>query len=520
MANRDNRFGRFKFGTSHKFGASSFDMPALAWDISIDWDGDGIFEVNESNLMTAIHIKRGRTRLLKSQGVGLENIPTGTASITLRNRDGRFDGWNQDSPLYPNVGAKKDVRIRVRPLDGSTVYPLFYGQISNVNPSGANDRNVTISVRDGLDVLRNATARVSMQQNIAPGAAMALILAAAKWKPAWGSSLDTSVETIPYWWASGNKRAMSELEDLAASFLGYFFCDARGRARFVDRGTVGDVVANFEQADLLKDIGNPQPSDVQRDVTRIKVHPRTQAATGVIWQLIGSIPSIVNGDKLKIFVNYTYANAAAPAINVQTPAYTGVPGTSDILCNSQSDGAGTDLTGSCPITFTDFGDTGLLVIQNNSGSTVHVVKAQVQGDAIYEVNASDVTYPAEIEDAESLREMILDLPWQQDFNSAVDIANVLGAFYAGLHPMPSTQYENRFDKQFVPDLFDIVTGDLPKLGLVGESFRVGGIEHKSINTDNCQSIRSRFWLEPYVAAGNYMQWDTNSVWNTSTIFGW
>lgn len=106
MANRDNRFGRFKFGTSHKFGASSFDMPALAWDISIDWDGDGIFEVNESNLMTAIHIKRGRTRLLKSQGVGLENIPTGTASITLRNRDGRFDGWNQDSPLYPNVGAK------------------------------------------------------------------------------------------------------------------------------------------------------------------------------------------------------------------------------------------------------------------------------------------------------------------------------------------------------------------------------------------------------------------------------
>ena len=86
--------------------------------------------------------------------------------------------------------------------------------------------------------------------------------------------------------------------------------------------------------------------------------------------------------------------------------------------------------------------------------------------------------------------------------------------------MPGVQYENRFDKQFVPDLFDIVTADLPKLGLIGESFRVGGIEHKSVNTDNCQSIRSRFWLEPYVAAGNYMQWDTNSVWNTSTIPGW
>lgn len=520
MTNRDNRFGRFKFGTSHKFGASSFDMPALAWDISIDWNGDGIFEVNESNLMTGIHIKRGRTRLLKSQGVGLENIPTGTATINLKNRDGRFDAWNQDSPLYPNVGYKKDVRIRVRPLDGSTVYPLFYGQIANVAPSGTKDRSVTLYVRDGMDVLRNATARVAMQQSIAPGAAMALILAAAKWKSSWGSSLDTSVETIPYWWASGNKRAMSELEDLAESFIGYFFCDARGRARFVDRGTVGDVVANFDQAQLLKDIGNPQPSEVQRDVTRVKVHPRTQAATGVIWQLVGSIPSILNGEKLKIFVNYTYANTATPAINVQTPVYTGVAGTSDVLCNSQSDGAGTDLTGSCAISFTDFGDNGLLIIENNSGSTVHVVKSQVQGDAIYEVNSSDVTYPAALEDADTLREMILDLLWQQDLNSAVDIANVLGAFYSGLHPMPAVQYENRFDKQFVPDLFDIVTADLPKLGLIGESFRVGGIEHKSVNTDNCQSIRSRFWLEPYVAAGNYMQWDTNSVWNTSTVFGW
>jgi hypothetical protein len=96
---------------------------------------------------------------------------------------------------------------------------------------------------------------------------------------------------------------------------------------------------------------------------------------------------------------------------------------------------------------------------------------------------------------------------------------VLGPFYAGFHPMPSVRYENRFDLQFIPDLFDIATADLTKLGVSGESFRIGGIEHRSM-TDNCQSIRSTFWLEPYIAAGNYMQWDTNSAWNTSTVFGW
>lgn len=515
MTNRDNRFGRFKFGTSHKFGASSFDMPALAWDVSIDWDGDGILESNEARYMTGITVKRGRTRLLKVGGQGFEMPGTGTASVTLVNNNGRFDAWNENSPLYPNVGYKKDVRIRVRPLDGSTVYPLFFGQIVNVVPSGTSNRQVTIYMRDGMERLRNVSARVAMQQAITPGAAMAKVLAASKWKPHWGSALDTSVETIPYWWASGNKRAMSELEDLANSFLGYFFVDARGRARYIDRGTVGDAVIDFQQAQLLKDIGNPLPVDVQRDVTRLKVHPRTQASTGVIWQLIGNVPSIPAGQSLPLFANYTYNNNPVPAINVITPTVT-----TDWLVNSQADGLGSNLSGSCTVSFTDFGDTAKIIIRNNSASLGYVTKLQVRGDAIYDTDASDITYPSNVEDSEDLRELVLDLPWQQDINVAIDIANVLGPFYAGFHPMPSVRYDNRFDLQFIPDLFDIGTADLTKLGVSGESFRIGGIEHKSINTDNCQSIRSTFWLEPYIAAGNYMQWDTNSVWNTSTVFGW
>lgn len=514
MTNRDNRFGRFKFGTSHKFGSSSFDMPALAWDVSVDWNGDGILENNEARYMTSINIKRGRTRLLKVGGIGFEMPGTGTATITLTDNDGRFDVWNQYSPLYPNVGHKKDVRIRVRPLDGETIYPLFFGQIVNVVPSGTNDRKVTIYVRDGMELLRNAPARVAMQQDITPGAAMAMVLAAAGWKHAWGMSLDTSIETIPYWWASGNKRAMSELEDLANSFLGYFFVDRHGRARYIDRSTVGNAVVNFQQAELLKDVGNPTPLDVQRDVTRLKVHPRTRAAAGVIWQLVGNTPSIAAGESLNLFSNYTYLNKPVPAVDVIAPV-----ATTDYLVNSQSDGLGTDLTGSCSLSFTDFGDTGKITIVNNSPFMGYLIKLQVRGDAIYDTDASDITYPSNLEDADSLRELMLDLIWQQDINVAVDIANVLGNFYAGFHPMPSIRYENRFELQFIPDLYDIATLDLPKYGLVGESFRIGGIEHKSIS-DNCQSVRSSFWLEPYIAAGNYMQWDTNSVWNVSTIPGW
>lgn len=517
MPNVDNRFGTFKFGTSHKFGASSFDLPALAWDVSIDWDGDGLFEENESNRMVAINIKRGRTRVMKVSGGGLESVSTGTATITLVNNDRRFDGWNENSPLYPNVTYGKEVRIRVRPLDDSIVYPLFYGVITNIVTTGTSEKRVNIYVSDGFDFLRNSTARVAMQNDVTPSEAIELVLDSSGWKNKWGRNIDASIETINYFWSSGNKKALSILEDLANSFLGYFFIDARGMARFVARGSVGDLVSEFSQDELLKDISNPQPFEVKRDLTRLKVHPRTQAATGVLWQLLGTAPSLQTGldNSLTLFANYSYANVVVPAVNVINPV-----ATTDFLVNSQADGLGTDLTGSCTVTMTDFGDTAKLVITNNSGSLGYITKLQLRGDAIYEPNVSDVTYPANVDNTDPARELVIDLVWQQEINVAIDIANVLGPFYVALHQFPSIKLENRFNKQFEVELFDIVSVDLPELGLIGESYRVGGIEHKSLHGENCQSIETRLWLEPYVAAGNYMQWDTNAVWNTSTIFGW
>ena len=117
------------------------------------------------------------------------------------------------------------------------------------------------------------------------------------------------------------------------------------------------------------------------------------------------------------------------------------------------------------------------------------------------------------------RELLFDLPWLQDPNIGRDLADVLGAFFAGLHPMPHVKIVNRSELQFAPDLIDIVSADIPALGLNGESFRIGGIEHKTMD-EGCQMVQTDLWLEPYVAAGNYMQFDTNSVWDTSTVFGW
>lgn len=509
----DRRYGINKYGDGKLYGPSDA-RDALAWDISIDWDDNGLFDANEANLLSGVSINRGRTRLLQPIGQGFESIPTGKAVISLRNEDGRFDGWNTASPLYPNVGYDKSARIRVRDLNQSNaIYPLFAGTITDVVPVGyGDDAKVMIHISDGLELLRNTVARVAMQEGITPDEAIGMILDSISWPAAWGRSLDVSTETIPYWWASGSKQAMSELEDLATSFLGYFFTDAQGQARYIKRSSVSGAVASFEQTYLLKDIGNPQPYDLLRNITRVKVHPRTAAATSTIYRLIGT-PYVLPGgaNAQKFFANYTYNNESVPAKNVVISLF---------QANTQSDFSGTDQTASCVASLTDFGDSGFVQVTNNSAGLVYI-RVELDGNAIYEPNVSDVTYPSDITTIRNPRELVLDLPWQQDINVAVDISNVLGSFYAGLHPMPSVKLESQPALQFLPELFDIVTADISKIGLTGVSFRVGGIEHQTDSQfENCQNVQTRLFLEPYVSADNFMQWDTASVWDTDTVPGY
>jgi hypothetical protein len=513
----DRRYGVNKYGDGKLYGPSD-SREALAWDVSIDWDEDGVFEANEAARLTAYGISRGRTRLLKSAGEGFETIGTGTLVITLRNADGRFDAWNTASPIYPNVNYGKDIKVRVKDLATGIIYPRFRGTITNIVPMGyGEDAKVQLYASDGLEFLRNYPGRVDVQQNTTPDVAIGLILDAVQWHAKWGRSLDVSSDALRYWWASGNRIAMTEIEDLAQSFVGYFFVTAEGQARFVKRSSVSDAVASYEQGSLLKDIGNPQPYELLRNVVRLKVHPLILASTGVIWQLVGNTPSVAPGaaNALQLFANYTYNNVNVSAINVITPV-----ATTDFLVNTLADGSGTNLTGSCTVTKTDFGDTAKLVITNNSGSNGYITFLQIRGDAIYEPNTSDVTYPGDLSTVRSPRELVIDQPWQQDVNVAVDIANVLGAFFGGQHPIPNIKIDDRPALQYAADLFDICSLTSDYLGLNGESFRVGGIEEQTDpQFENCQKVSTRFYLEPYISADNYMQWDTNSVWDTSTVFG-
>jgi len=512
----DRRYRVNKYGNGALYGSSGA-REALAWDVSIDWDGDGVPETNDADRLIGVTITRGRNRILETNGAGFQGVPTGTTTLTFRNDDGRYDGWNEDSPLYPYVTYGKDGRVRVRDMQTGTIYPLFYGAITNITPSGYGvDARVDITLSDGLELLRNGQARVALQEDIGVDDAIGLVLDSAGWPTHWGRELDAASETIPYWWASGNKLAMREIEDLAQSFLGYFFANAEGQARYIIRTATPTAVVNFAQEYLLKDIANPQAYTIRRNVTRIKVHPRTKAATGAIWELVGTPPSILPGsaNALTIWANYTYDGNPTPADDVIEPV-----ATTDYTVNSSEDGSGTDLTADCTVSLTDFGDTGKLIVTNNSGVTGYVTYLRIRGDAIYEPSVADVTYPTDPSSLTNARELLFDLTWQQNVNVAVDLSNVIGSFFAGLHPTPTVKLQSWPSLQFIADLFDVVTADLDTLGLTGTSYRVGALEHHTLG-ENCQAVETVVTLEPYISSEDFMRWDTASEWDTTTVFGW
>lgn len=515
------RYNSFTYNDGTVYGETG-TTGLLLWAVEIDWDQDYRFDgTNEASRMTSIQWKRGRQKMLKQPsqqgtkqvGLGFESVAPGKCTIKLKNNDGRYDGWNQESPLYPYVTYGPDVRVRNVNQATGVWADIFYGTIVDIRSFGYGaDAYVEIEIEDGARFLRSYSARSAVSEGITCAEAIDNILDAVSWPTRWGRNIDAGTGIINYHWSSGKKVAWSELEDVAESFLSIFFVAADGKARFIDRETVPTAVLDLTQAVLLKDIYNPQPLVNRRNIVRLTVHPLAEAASGVIYEVIGDPLLVETGQQKVLWANYSYNNQPVPAKSIIQP----VP-TTDYLAFVNSDGTGTNKTSDCSIVVTDFGDSAKMVISNNGLSNFYVTERRIRGVAIYEENASDVTFPVDVTTVAQPREFVLDQQWQQNINVAFDYSVVLGAFLDMQHPFPTVKIQQRPDIQFVPELFDVITLDINKLGVIGESFRVGGIEGRSLG-DTCQDVETKLYLEPYLTAADYWTWPITDF-GTDTVFG-
>lgn len=476
---------------------------ALTWTFSFDWDNNGVFEANEGDRATYLTVERGRRGYVKPDGSGFERPRPGRAIFDLDNYDGRFDPLNSSSPIYPDVRPGREVLIQVN--DGATTYDVFKGAIGVPIPKeGATYKKTRFVAEDGWRFLFDRTTRKEIQEDKRTDQCIDYILTDIGWPAAWGDSLGTGADTLPYWWVDGQSAA-DAIMDLVESEMGQFYIAVDNEANFIGRHALynGASAVTLNQTQLLNEPIIPFPYEVIRNIIRIRVHPKTEAATAVLWTL-DETPAIAPGSTYTVFAEYTKDDVVVPAKSVVTPV-----ATTDYTANSEAGGGGSDMTSDVSITFTKFGTTAKLEVENtNVSDTLYLTKLQVRGDAVYTANVGLVERDESAGSDFDPRVLELDLPWQQDVYTAEDLSYWLASFLPDPSSFPRIQFLDRSTIQFAHDLYTRLTLGVTALG-VSDDYYIGYVFHEWLD-DNGQGVRTEWRLEPV---------DTATYWKFPTKLG-
>lgn len=478
------RYGTFKYGDGTKYGASSNDN--LLYALEIDWDDDDLYDGgNEARRIFKMRSERGRNYLISGDGKGFDPEQTGILILTVDNYDGRFDPYNAGGDLYGNIEPGKKCKFWVRDGIGGTDYDLFTGVLADVQLIGRNNE-ADLIIDGAWRWLQDRDAKVELQESKTADQCISAALTAAEWPSEWGSSLDTGPDTIDYWWATG--KAKKEIEDLANSGLGNVFVAADGTLKYYSRQKTDDPVMVITEDVILKDVLMPQPWEFKRNIVRVSTHPRKLESSQVIWTH-NEAPGIEASESITLWARYKYDGVEVPAKDVITPA-----STTDYTANAQADGGGADYTSDITVSITKYAHVSKITYTNGNANKAYLTLAQIRGKPVSSPDTSDIIVEGTGASTRP-RLLELDLPWQQNYNTGKDLADVLLAFFEDQQYFPTIFVRNRPSIQFGLELYDKVSLTLDTWG-IDANFRVGKISHRFMNTTG-QDVLTEFKLFPY-----------------------
>ena len=181
---------------------------ALSVSVQVNWNGDGSTFVDESDHCLSMTISRGRSNLN-------DVFAAGTATVRLRNNDGRYSPNNSASALYPNVVGGRAVKLSVSYHGVS--YQQFVGTIMEPDQAVVPAYSeMTIQCIDAFERFRLAIADADLQQNQRIDQIVSAILAANSWTG--GTTLDTGTQLTYY--AQPNTNVLQSLQDAAQNEVG------------------------------------------------------------------------------------------------------------------------------------------------------------------------------------------------------------------------------------------------------------------------------------------------------------
>ena len=481
------------YGPPRKYGAIKYGpstTTGLLWGLLIDWDGDGIYDPgNYASLMVSCKVTRGRRNYLKSDNKGFEPMEEGLLSVVLDNSDGRFDALNISSPLYPYVRPGVNIALYVRIPGEATKRSVFTGKISDITPvSGGTYEKVTISAKDGVKWLKDQEVTKSTEVDWSVDYAIGQILDLAEYP--WSVDLESSSDIISYFWAWQTISAWNLIHILTDGSLGTFFIAADGTAKLYDRNRLSSPSLVIDQSDMLKEIITKQPWNVIKNNIEVRGFLRTELDSNVdLWQLSGKPAIAASGGTFTVEARFTYNGASVPVRTFLTPV-----AITDFLVNSAADGSGTNLTASCTITFSNpRGEQITATVTNNSGTNGYITLLKIRGKPLEATEVSMVEEDAASKALFGPKNFLIESQYLQNANYIEQSAAMLALMLTSKKIFPTVQFVNQPDIQFVMDLFDIATLQIPKKG-INDDYRVSYIEHNWLS-DNGQEVLTRMSFE-------------------------
>jgi hypothetical protein len=520
MARWDDGYTLWDDGTIWDGEASPDDLNLL-WGIRIDWGNTGTLNVPTNEWQKAIKVsyELGRVDYIRLSGdedereaTGFYYVDPGSATIVLDNSDDRYSARNEDSPLYPNVQRGRLAQISVKTGIYGIEYKRFTGYVNDIDVDNEAE-TATISLIGPLIRLAKTDASLGLHKTIKISEAIGEILDYVEWPPALGRNIETTSDTLSYWWTRG-RRALSELHDLADGDLGTLFCAGDGSLTFHTRNHAGATAVSLTEPEVGKNIKQRAPWDVICNLIETTVLPLVPQATGVLWELVGDLPYFEPGESREFFCPLQYNDQACPADNIISPV-----ATTDYTANTSADGSGTDKTANFSVTRTDLGIMVKLTVKNNGGAGegAYLRTLQVRGDAVIAPNPVTLirTDDASIRKYGRLR-FRYSSNWLQNLNLGDSLADLLVLLLTNELGFLMVEIDSLPDKQFAAGLFDSVQVDFIRMN-VSEAMRVGYYRDEWISP-NGQAVKTTLKLEPQLQmAGDYFRFD-ESLLDTDSNF--
>jgi hypothetical protein len=358
----------------------------------------------------------------------------GTMSFSLDNsaaNSGAKLGYY--SPDHANARSGFDIGLPLRcRIAYGTTYTKHIGEIQSITPAADQYGKRTSDVISADFIYKMALhklQRIAVQTDKRDDQLITTIISNMNSSPE-STSYSTGLETYPYALHDVKDESTTALNAVARcvqSGLGYFYIAGDGAATYKTRQSrISGVTSSVTLNDTMVDLQVSRPIEKVLNTITIKSQPADvdDTATTIIYSLPKEIqlaPS-ESRDISAIYRDPSTLNERISAIDLVDP----LVADTDYKMSSVSGDDGNDLNASLGVSLSVGGNATKITLTNNASVTGYVNHLQLRGKGVYLYNKN--TYVAEDSASQSTygtRSTTIDLPYQDDFNVSVDIADAL-----------------------------------------------------------------------------------------------